>query len=60
MLPWQHLNGHHFVPYLMYITGAKFEYHYSSFSEIHVFSVLGVVTVTCNAFNNINFLSKLI
>ena len=22
---WQHRNGCHFVPYLMYITGAKFE-----------------------------------
>ena len=25
MLPWQHLNGGNFVPYLMYITGAKLE-----------------------------------
>ena len=28
--PWQHLNVCHFVPYLMYITGAKFEYNYSN------------------------------
>ena len=30
VLPWQHLNGCHFVPYLIYITGAKFEYHHSN------------------------------
>ena len=30
VLPWQHLNGCHLVPYLVYINGAKFEYHYSN------------------------------
>ena len=27
LLPWQHYRGYHFVSYLMYITGAKFEWH---------------------------------
>ena len=32
VLPWQYLKVSHFVPYLMYmyITGAKFDYHYSN------------------------------
>ena len=28
VLQWQQLKERHFVPYQMYITGAKFEYHY--------------------------------
>ena len=33
MLIRQHLNGCHFVPYLMKITGAKFEHHPSNILE---------------------------
>ena len=30
VLQWQHLNGCHFVPYLMHISDTKFEHHYSN------------------------------
>ena len=50
--PWQHLNGRHIVPYLMYITVVKFEYHYSN-----IFGDL-FVAVICKAFGVFNFLSK--
>ena len=30
VLPWQYLDGCHFVSHLMYITSAKIEYHYSN------------------------------
>ena len=36
--PWQHLDGSHFVPYLMYITGAKFEHPTNAISGIHIHS----------------------
>ena len=29
-LPWQQHIGYHFASYLMYITGAKFEWHHSN------------------------------
>ena len=51
VLPWQHLSGCHFVSYLMYITVAKFEYHYS-----HIFrDILNfVIYYVCD----INFITK--
>ena len=33
MLPWQQYNRCHFVPFLMYISGAKFEDHCPNISE---------------------------
>ena len=32
MLPWQQYSRCHFVPFVMYITGAKFEDHFSNIS----------------------------
>ena len=54
-LPWQHLNGCHFVSYLMYITpGAKFEYHYSNiFGNILNFGIY-----YCKVYDVINFSTK--
>ena len=40
MLLWQHNSRYHFVSFVMYITGAKFEDHYSNISGDILNSVL--------------------
>ena len=47
LLPWQHHRGYHFVSYLMYITGAKFEWHQWNISWFYWF---------CDLYSYLNYL----
>ena len=50
--PWQRHNGCHFVSYLAYIIGAKFEQHHSNISrDILDFTIYLCTETICDVIN---------